>query len=74
MTEVYVLAIDLAKRSVQVCATDSAGAVLCNHTMSRAKLEQLLSEEASCIVSLEACATGHFSGNAASGVGWNATA
>ena len=42
MADVHILAIDLAKRSFQVCATDPGGAVLFNRTVSRAKLEQLL--------------------------------
>ena len=39
MTEVHVLAIDLAKRSFQVCGTDRGGAVLFNRMVSRSKLE-----------------------------------
>ena len=39
MTDVYILAIDLAKRSFQVCATAPGGAVLFNRMISRAKLE-----------------------------------
>lgn len=35
MSDVHVLAIDLAKRSFQVCATDRGGAVLFNRTTSR---------------------------------------
>ena len=42
MAEVHVLAIDLAKRSFQVCGTDRGGAVLFNRTVSRLKLEQTL--------------------------------
>jgi len=38
MSDVHVLAIDLAKRSFQVCATARGGAVLFNRTLSRAKL------------------------------------
>jgi hypothetical protein len=39
MPEVHVLAIDLAKRSFQVCGTDRGGAVLFNRPVSRTKLE-----------------------------------
>ena len=42
MAEVQILAIDLAKRSFQVCATDRTGSVLYNWVMSRAKLQTLL--------------------------------
>jgi transposase len=60
MTDVHILAIDLAKRSFQVCATTLGGAVLINRTVSRAKLEAILREQAPCIVAMEACATSHF--------------
>lgn len=69
MADAYMLAIDLAKRSFQVCATDRAGSVLYNRTMSRAKLEQLLSEQDPCIVAMEACATSHFWGRYAQALG-----
>lgn len=57
MTDVHILAIDLAKRSFQVCATAVGGAVLFNRMVSRAKLETVLREQAPCIVAMEACAT-----------------
>ena len=69
MTDVHILAIDLAKRSFQVCATAVGGAVLFNRTVSRAKLETILREEAPCIVAMEACATSHFWGRFARGLG-----
>jgi len=53
MSDVHVLAIDLAKRSFQVCATDPGGAVLFNRTIFRAKLVQLLSSQSPCIVAME---------------------
>lgn len=65
MSDVHVLAIDLAKRSFQVCATDRGGAVLFNRTMSRAKLMQMLSSRSPCIVAMEACATSHYWGRVA---------
>ncbi|MFD2577726.1 transposase [Novosphingobium colocasiae] len=58
-----------AKRSFQACATGRAGSVLYNRTMSRAKLEQLLCEQDSCIVAMEACATSHFWGRHAQSLG-----
>ena len=42
MTDVHILAIDLAKRSFQVCATELRGAVPFNQAVSRAKLEAAL--------------------------------
>jgi transposase len=69
MADTYILATDLAKRSFQVCATDRAGSVLYNRTMSQAKLEQLLCEETARLVAMEACATGHFWGRHAEAMG-----
>lgn len=60
MSDVHVLAIDLAKRSFQVCGTDRGGAVLFNRTLSRAKLMQMLDAQEPCIVAMEACATSHY--------------
>jgi transposase len=65
MVDGYILAIDLAKRSFQVCVTDRAGSVLYNRSVSRTKLEMLLKEQSSCIVAMEACATSHFWGRLA---------
>ncbi len=62
MTDVHILAIDLAKRSVQIWATAVGGAVLFNRMASRAKLETVLREQPPCIVAMEACATSHFCG------------
>jgi len=69
MTDVHILAIDLAKRSFQVCATAPGGAVLFNRMASRAKLEMILREQAPCIVAMEACATSHFWGRFAQSQG-----
>jgi transposase len=69
MTAVHILAIDLAKLSFQVCATDRDGTVLFNRVLSRTRLQQLLSEQSLCIVAMEACATSHFWGRFAQGCG-----
>ena len=69
MSEVHVLAVDLAKRSFQVCAVDRGGAVLYNRMISRSKLEQMLTSHPSCIVAMEACATSHFWGRIAEQLG-----
>lgn len=71
MTQVQILAIDLAKRSFQVCGTDRGGAVLFNQVLSRARLQQLLSDQSPCIVAMEACATSHFWGRFAQRCGHN---
>jgi transposase len=69
MSDVHVLAIDLAKRSFQVCGTDQGGAVLFNRVLSRAKLMQLLAAQPACIVAMEACATSHYWGRIAQSFG-----
>ena len=45
MTDVHILAIDLAERSFQVCATAAGGAVLFNRMVPRAELETVLREQ-----------------------------
>lgn len=45
MSDIHILAIDLAKRSFQVCATAPGGAVLFNRTISRTRLESALRED-----------------------------
>ena len=66
----HILAIDLAKRSFQVCATDRGGAVLFNRTVSRAKLDdRCWTSRTPCIVAMEACATSHYWGRLAQGLG-----
>jgi transposase len=59
---VYILAIDLAKRSFQVCATNRGGVVIFNRMVSRSKLELLLKAQTPGIVAMEACATSHYWG------------
>lgn len=39
MADAHMLSIDLVKRNFQVCATDRAGSVLYNRTITRSKLE-----------------------------------
>lgn len=72
MSEITVLAIDLAKQSFQVCATDGAGHVIFNRALPRAKLIELLSKQPSCIVAMEACATSHYWGRVAQSHGHEA--
>jgi hypothetical protein len=45
MTDFHILAIGLAKRSFQICATALRGVVLFNRTVSRAKPETILREQ-----------------------------
>ena len=69
MAEAHMLSIDLAKRSFQVCATDRAGSVLYDRTVTRPKLEALLKEQPRRIIAMEACATSHFWGRTAEAEG-----
>ena len=68
MTDVHILAIDLAKRSFQICAAVTGGAVVFNRMVSRTKLETVLREQPPCIVAMEARATSHFCGRFAQGL------
>ena len=65
MTEVGILAIDLAKGSFQVCAVAADGAVLFNRVMTRTRLAALLADQEACVVAMEACATSHHWGRVA---------
>ncbi|TWB83075.1 transposase [Nitrospirillum amazonense] len=69
MTTTYLVAIDLAKRHFQVCATDFSGKVLFNRAFSRQKLMVFLSGQPRCIVAMEACSTSHYWGRLAEGAG-----
>ena len=65
MTEITVLAIDLAKGSFQVCGVRPDGSVLFNRAFSRTRLATMLAEQPACIVAMEACATSHHWGRVA---------
>ena len=69
MSEISILAIDLAKHSFQVCATTAEGVIVFNRKYSRGKLSQLLSEHPKCLVAMEACATSHWWGRHAQEIG-----
>ena len=69
MSEISILAIDLAKHSFQVCATTAEGVVVSNRKYTRGKLEQLLTEHPICLVAMEACATSHHWGRFATELG-----
>jgi len=64
-TKINMLAIDLAKSSFQVCAVGLDGTVLYNRALSRTWLATLLTEQPTCIVAMEACATSHHWGRVA---------
>lgn len=59
------LAIDLARGSFQVCAVGSDGTVLYNRALSRSRLTALLSDQPTCVMAMEACATSHYWGRVA---------
>jgi hypothetical protein len=69
VTDVHILAIDLAKRSFQAYATAPGRAVRFNRMVSRAMLETVLRKQAPCIVATEAYATSHFWGRFAQSLG-----
>lgn len=65
MSEISILAIDLAKSSFQVCGVTVDGAVVFNKSVSRPRLYQFLAEQVPCVVAMEACATSHHWGRVA---------
>lgn len=65
MTEISMLAIDLAKGSFQVCAIGPGGIVIFNRALSRSRLIALLADQPACVVAMEACATSHHWGRVA---------
>jgi transposase len=64
-TKIDMLAIDLAKGSFQVFAVGLDGTVLYNRALSRTRLATRLTEQPTCIVAMEACATSHHWGRVA---------
>ena len=67
MSEISILAIDLAKNSFQVCDVKVDGVAVFNKSVSRSRLLQLLLDHTPCIVAMEACATSHYWGRMAQG-------
>ena len=65
MSEISILAIDLAKNSFHVCGVKIDGVAVFNKSVSRSRLIQLLSDHKPCIVAMEACATSHYWGRMA---------
>jgi transposase len=72
MSEISILAIDLAKNSFQVCGVRADGVVVFNRSVSRPRLYQLLAEQDGCVVAMEACATSHHWGRVAQSYGHEA--
>ena len=64
MSQISILAVDLAKNSFQVCGARSDGVVVLRRSVPRARLVQLLSDQVPC-VAMEACATSHHRGHVA---------
>lgn len=69
MSEVGILAIDLAKNSFQACAVRVDGSIIFNRAISRPRLYQLLAGQESCTIAMEACATSHHWGRVAQSYG-----
>ena len=65
MSEICLLAINLAKNSFQVCGVRSDGVVVFNGSVTRARLVQLVSDQEPCVVAMEACATSRHRGHVA---------
>ena len=65
MSEMSILAIDLAKNSFQGCGVRADGVVVFNRAVSRGRLVQLLSDQSPCVVAIEVCATSHHWGRVA---------
>jgi len=69
MNKITTVAIDLAKQVFQLHGTDEQGrAVLCRQ-VRRAQLPQVLAQLPSCTVVMEACASAHYWGRMAQGLG-----
>jgi transposase len=65
MSEISILAIDLAKNSFQVCGVQVDGVVVFNRAVSRVRRVQWLADQEPCVVAMEACATSHHWGRVA---------
>ena len=65
MSEISILAIDLAKNSFHVWGVKADGVAVFNKSVSRSRLIRLLSDQKPCIVAMEACATSHHWGRVA---------
>lgn len=65
ISQISILAIDLAKNSFQVCGVRSDGVVVFKRAVSRGRLEQLFADQVPCVVAMEACATSHHWGRVA---------
>ncbi len=62
MEDVNIIGVDLAKRVFQLHGADPHGSVLFRKKLSRTQFFKFLSEQPSCIVAMEACATSHYWG------------
>ena len=72
MSEISMLAIDLAKNSFQVCGVRGDGSIVFNRAVSRPRLYELLAQQEPCVVAFEACATSHHWGRVAQSQGHDA--
>lgn len=69
MNEVSIIGLDLAKNIFQAHGAAGDGSVLFRRKLSRAQLLRFMSEQSSCIVAMEACASAHHWGRAISDLG-----
>lgn len=59
MSEVNIIGLDLAKNVFQVHGAGTDGSVIFRRKLSRAQLLKFLSDQPSCVVAMEACASAH---------------
>lgn len=69
MNKRTVLALDLAKRVIQVFKVNKHGEVVYNKAVSAKKLKEILANTESCIVAMEACGSFHYWGRIAQSYG-----
>jgi transposase len=71
MSEINLVAIDLAKTSFQVCVVDSANQMSSNKALNRNNLETWLTKQKPSLVAMEACGSAHFWAKKARALGHN---
>jgi len=60
MSEITIIGVDLAKHVFQVHGAAADGTVVFRKKLSRPQFHQFMSEQQSCVVAMEACATSHY--------------
>lgn len=60
MNEVSIIGLDLAKNVFQAHGAGVDGSVIFRRKLSRVQLLKFMSEQPSCVVAMEACASAHY--------------